>query len=290
MRYRVIWLIGVTLTSLVLIYFQNQTKQLANRYEQQIYSSPPIELPYKWVGNIFQLQGNEPSGITYHPLRKTLFIVSDEGNLYELRTDGSLIREKFIEQADLEGITVNPITGFLYAAVEGEDAIIEIDPSSFKLTRKFPIKRNFEGRELLKKGGMGLEAIAFISDPFHPEGGVFWIGNQSFSLKPKREPSVVCEVAIPLNSTGMKEEGEIIGFFPLKIIDISGLDYDAARQCLIVISDTTNLLVEINLDGNVLHQYLLPGSDQEGIALDGMGFAYIAQENGKIIKIEDLRN
>lgn len=290
MRYRVIWLIGVALTSLVLIYFQNQTKQLANRYEQQIYSSPPIELPYKWVGNIFQLQGNELSGITYHPLRKTLFIVSDEGNLYELRTDGSLIREKFIEQADLEGITVNPITGFLYAAVEGEDAIIEIDPSSFKLTRKFPIKRNFEGRELLKKGGMGLEAIAFISDPFHPEGGVFWIGNQSFSLKPKREPSVVCEVAIPLNSTGMKEEGEIIGFFPLKIIDISGLDYDAARQCLIVISDTTNLLVEINLDGNVLHQYLLPGSDQEGIALDGMGFAYIAQENGKIIKIEDLRN
>ncbi|MEC9256956.1 MAG: SdiA-regulated domain-containing protein, partial [Candidatus Poribacteria bacterium] len=218
------------------------------------------------------------------------FIVSDEGNLYEIRTNGSLIRTEFMGQEDLEGITVNPTTGFLYAAVEGEDTIIEIDPSSFKLTRKFLINRNFEGRELLKTGGMGLEAIVFIPNPLHPEGGVFWIGNQSFSLKPNREPSVICEIVIPINSRDMKKEGEITGFFPSKIIDISGLDYDTSRECLIVVSDTTNLLMEIKLNGDILHQYLLPGSDQEGIALDDLGFVYIAQENGQIIKIEDYRN
>ena len=88
----------------------------------------------------------------------------------------------------------------------------------------------------------------------------------------------------------MKKEGEITGFFPSKIIDISGLDYDTSRECLIVVSDTTNLLMEIKLNGDILHQYLLPGSDQEGIALDDLGFVYIAQENGQIIKIEDYRN
>ena len=190
----------------------------------------------------------------------------------------------------MEGITVNPETGFLYAVVDREDSIIEIDPSSFKFTRKFPVNRNFEGQELLKKGGMGLEAIVFIPRPFHPEGGVFWIGNQSFSLKPNREPSVICEVVIPINSTDTNKGGEITSFLPPQIIDISGLDYDTSRECLIVVSDTTNLLMEIKQNGDILQQYLHPGSDQEGIALDDLGFAYIAQENGKIIKIEDYRN
>ena len=289
MRNKLIWLVGMAIISTILLYFQDHYKQLANKH-RQISSSRIIGLPSKWVGSIFELKDSEPSGITYHPLRKTLFIVSDEGNLYEIRTNGSLIRTEFMGQEDLEGITVNPTTGFLYAAVEGEDTIIEIDPSSFKLTRKFLINRNFEGRELLKTGGMGLEAIVFIPNPLRPEGGVFWIGNQSFSLKPNREPSVICEIVIPVNSTDMKKEGEIIGFFPSKIIDISGLDYDTSRECLIVVSDTTNLLMEIKLNGDILHQYLLPGSDQEGIALDDLGFLYIAQENGQIIKIEDYRN
>ena len=48
--------------------------------------------------------------------------------------------------------------------------------------------------------------------------------------------------------------------------------------------------MEIKQNGDILQQYLIPGSDQEGIALDDLGFAYIAQENGKIIKIEDYRN
>jgi len=279
----------MAIISTILVYFHDYYKQLANKH-QQASSSQIVGLPSKWVGSIFELKDSEPSGITYHPIRKTLFIVSDEGNLHEIRTDGSLIRTESIEQEDLEGITVNPATGFLYAVVEGEDSIIEIDPSSFKLTRKFPVNRNFEGQELLKKGGMGLEAIVFIPRPFHPEGGVFWIGNQSFSLKPNRERSIICEVVIPINSTDTNKEGEITGFLPSQIIDISGLDYDTSRECLIVVSDTTNLLMEIKQNGDILQQYLLPGSDQEGIALDDLGFAYIAQENGKIIKIEDYRN
>ena len=109
-------------------------------------------------------------------------------------TDGGLIRKGLLEQTDIEGITVHPETGLLYAVVEGDEVILEIAPQTFRITREFRVNRNFEGRELLKKGGMGLEAIAFIPNAFHPEGGTFWVGNQSFSLKQGKEPSVICEV------------------------------------------------------------------------------------------------
>jgi uncharacterized protein YjiK len=274
---------------MLLMFFHNRAQRLVDSYKPAT-EVPSFALPYEWAGNICQTPIAEPSGITFHTIRKTIFVVSDEGELHEMRRDGRPVRSQSLKHTDLEGITMNPSTGLLYAVVEGDDAILEISPQSFEITRRFGINRGFEGRELLKKGGMGLEAITFVPNDSHPEGGTFWVGNQSFSLKPNREPSIVCEVVVPLSSTDpTPPEGKIISFFPLSIIDISGLTYDSSRHCLIVVSDTTNLLVEVVRDGTVLRQHLLPGNDQEGIALDQEGFMYIAQENGEVIKIEDRR-
>lgn len=84
-------------------------------------------------------------------------------------------------------------------------------------------------------------------------------------------------------------ECTIVRYFEMDFIDISGLAYDAQGDSLVIISDTTNLLVEIKRDGDMLHRYLLPGNDQEGVALDGLGYMYIAQESGQIIKLADRR-
>ena len=70
-------------------------------------------------------------GLTYHPQRKTLFVVADEGTLYEMHTDGRLARSEQLKQVDLEGVTVNPETGLLYAVIEGEDNIVELAPGNF---------------------------------------------------------------------------------------------------------------------------------------------------------------
>ena len=137
---------------------------------------------------------------------------------------------------------------------------------------------------------MGIEAIAFVPDTSHPEGGTFWVGNQSFSLKEKDEPSVVCEVVLPLRSeTAKKSVGTIINAYKMNFIDISGLAYDPQDDVLLLISDTTNLLVEIKREGTLLSKYLLPGDEQEGVTLDGLGYMYIAQESGEIIKLGDQR-
>lgn len=284
---RVLLIILITGISSALVYFLVQIEQATRKKTAE---SRPIALPYNWVGSITKKQIAEPSGITYHPTRRTLFLADDAGIIHELSLNGRLIQSKGLNERDIEGITMDPSTGLLYAAVEDDEAILELDPKNLTIQREFRIGRNFEGELLLKKGGMGIEAIAFVPDDSHPEGGTFWVGNQTFSLKARDEPSVVCEVLVPLrSSTERQTTAPIIRAYKMNFIDISGLAYDTQGDFLVLISDTTNLLVELKREGTILRQYLLPGDEQEGIVLDGLGYMYIAQETGEIIKLADRR-
>ncbi len=284
---RVVLVFAITIVSIALVYFLVQMEQSVRK---ETAASRPVPLPYNWIGSITQSQIAEPSGITYHPTRRSLFLADDSGSVHEVSLEGRLIQSGGLNERDIEGITVNPETGLLYAAVEDDEAILELDPKDLTIQREFRIGRNYKGEQLLRKGGMGIEAIAFVPDASHPEGGTFWVGNQSFSLKAKDEPSVVCEVVVPLRSATAKQaDGAIIRAYKMDFIDISGLAYDTQGDFLVLISDTTNLLVELKREGTVLRQYLLPGDEQEGIVLDGLGYMYLAQENGKIIKLADRR-
>ncbi|UCE22785.1 MAG: hypothetical protein JSV46_11425, partial [Candidatus Aminicenantes bacterium] len=57
--------------------------------------APTIVFPCEWpdkpgFGADIDKQGiAEPSGVCFHPLRKTLFVVSDDGGLFEIETDGT---------------------------------------------------------------------------------------------------------------------------------------------------------------------------------------------------------
>jgi len=284
---RVLLVILIISISGLLVYFLVQIDQSAT---QQTAESRPIPLPYNWIGSITKRQIAEPSGITYHPIRRSLFIADDSGSIHEVNLHGTSIQAKGLNELDIEGITINPQTGLLYAAVEDDETIIELEPETLTIQRQFRIGRYFKGELLLKKGGMGIEAIAFVPDASHPEGGTFWVGNQSFSLKAKDEPSVVCEVVVPLRTqTAAVSDAPIINAYKMNFIDISGLAYDPQDDVLVLISDTTNLLVEMNRAGTILSKYLLPGDEQEGVTLDGLGYMYIAQENGTIIKLGDRR-
>ena len=284
---RVLLVILIISISGLLVYFLAQMEQSAT---QQTAESHPIPLPYNWIGSITKKQIAEPSGITYHPTRRSLFIADDSGSVHEVNLHGIFIQAKGVNELDIEGITMDPSTGLLYAAIEDDETIIELEPKTLTIQRKFRITRDFGGELLLKKGGMGIEAIAFVPDASHPEGGTFWVGNQSFSLKATDEPSVVCEVVVPLRTeTAAISEASIINAYKMNFIDISGLTYDPQDDVLVLISDTTNLLVEMNREGKILSKYLLPGDEQEGVTLDGLGYMYIAQENGAIIKLGDRR-
>jgi uncharacterized protein YjiK len=257
------------------------------------YASGPraILFQHEWVGDIDQIGFNEPSGIVYHAERGTLFVVGDEGDLCEIKTDGTPVRQAHIRDGDFEGVTYDPATGLLYIAVEGEERILEVDPGSFEVRREFSLPREFEGRALLKSGGQGIEAITFVSDPEHTEGGTFYVANQGFALAPGDDPSVIVEVELGLGTgEGQALEGKITRALHVGVIDIAGLHYDGASGHLYFVSDTTNTLFELTRGGELIRSWALPGDNQEGLAIDQEGFVYIAQDSGGVLKLKWLRD
>lgn len=245
---------------------------------------PAVVFPADWNDDIDRSGFNEPSGICFHNERGTLFVVGDEGDVGEFETDGTLIKARRVRKADFEGITHDPSSGRLYVAVEGEEAILELDPDSLKVLREFDIPRSFKGRKVMKKGGQGIEAITFVVNPDHPEGGTFYVANQSFDLDDEKDLSALFELHVPIRSG--EGEVEILRFFEPGVIDLAGLFHDRPSGHLFVVSDATNSLFEISPDHQVVGAWAFPGNDQEGIAADADGNFYLAQDSGGIIKLK----
>ena len=120
---RVLLIFSITIISIALVYFLVQMEQSAMK---ETAASRPIALPYNWIGNITQRQIAEPSGITYHPMRRSLFLADDSGSVHEVSLEGRLIQSKGLNGRDIEGITMDPSTGLIYAAVEDDLSLIHI--------------------------------------------------------------------------------------------------------------------------------------------------------------------
>lgn len=254
---------------------------------QPAFTKPPQGLPRAAAqpdaGNIDRVGFQEPSGICFHTLRGTLFVVGDKGDVGELKPDGTLLHATRLRRADLEGITHHPVTGLLYVAVEGAEDILELDPDNFAIRRTFSISRKLNGRTVLKKGGGGIEAIAFVPDPAAPEGGTFYVGNQSLNTDSPDDLSAVFEVEVPLKSGG--DQARILRSWDAGIDDISDLHYDRASDLLYLISDRANRLVALSRRGERRQAWDLPGDKQEGFTLDSQGSLYVAQDSGGILKL-----
>lgn len=255
--------------------------------------APTIRFPYLWLdvqgfgGDIDKQQIPEPSGICFHPYRGSLFVVSDEGYVFEISKDGTA-RSRWEVKGDLEGITVGPGGRLLYIAVEGDDCLLEFDPEEGRVKRRFPINREFRGDpnflEKQTKGyDNGIESIAFVPNENHPEGGTFYVGNQW-------DPPVIMEIVVPLRSTQLAEaEAKIVRVLPFRMDDPAGMYFDPETRTLNIVSDADNLMVEITLDGRLVKEYAFLGDNQEGICRDEEGYLYIAQDSGGILKVKDLR-
>jgi uncharacterized protein YjiK len=219
------------------------------------------------------------SGLTFHPQRKTLFAVSDEGHILEMETGGTILQQERVRKgADFEGITFNPVTGLLYVVIEGDDAILEVEPSTLEVVRDIPIDRVFDGSVLLDPKGNGVEGITFVPTDGGATRGTFYLVNQGMELGGV-DPSIVFEVEIMASES--ETQARIVRYFALGVTDLSGIHYNPSGNQLIVISDTNDLAMEVNLDGRIANVYPLPGANQEGIIIDNDGFLYIAQDSNR---------
>ncbi|PLY04347.1 MAG: hypothetical protein C0625_16865 [Arcobacter sp.] len=86
----------------------------------------------------------EASGITYSKKSNSLFVVNDEGSIYELSLDGRILREKKLGKYDLEGITIDDENDLLLLAIEGDDSILVLSKKKFKEKKEISIKRKYK--------------------------------------------------------------------------------------------------------------------------------------------------
>jgi uncharacterized protein YjiK len=227
----------------------------------------------------------ESSGLAFHPKRKTLFTVSDDGHIGEFRIDGTLVQRRHLLFEDFEGIAVHTGTGLLYVVIEGRDNVLEVDPEGLVIRREYDLARDFRGRKLFTLGGDGLEGIAFVPDHAHPEGGTFFVVNRAAHPKDLEDPPLVIEYELPVSSDSNDElEGQILSYKLLPVTELSGLHYDSRVDRFYAISDDNDLLLELTAEGEIVSSHPLDAEDPEGIAMDSSGMLYIAQDSEGIIQ------
>ena len=243
-----------------------------------------VAFPAAWDKVLLKKDLSEPSGICLHLARRTLFAVGDGGDLVEFKGDGTIVKNERIRKADFEGVTHDPASGLLYIAVEGEEKVLEVNPDTFEVIREFQVPRELDGKTVMKAGKHGIEGITFMPNIDHPQGGIFLVANQAFSLEDPEELSAVFELELPLRDAGA--EPRLLRYFEPGVTDLSGLYHDVKTGRIIVISDSNNLVMFYSPDYQCLSAHAYPGKDQEGVTVGRNGVMYIAQDSGGILKLK----
>jgi len=220
----------------------------------------------------------EPSGVVYHPLRKTLFLAGDEGDLGELSLTGELLNMENVG-GDLEGITCDPSTGLLYVVREGHEVIFEVRPEDLKIMRRFTVDRTFEGNpNFLQRGGDGIEGLTFKPDPTSAEGGRFYAVNQF-------DPPVLVELEVPIKTSKERfGEAKILSAKRVGSPPLSDVVWFPAINGFLVTSALWRSVYVTDAAGDRTQSVRIPGLMQEGIAALPDGSFVIVQDTGGLIK------
>ena len=218
--------------------------------------------------------GYEPSGVVWHFDLEKLLVVSDEGIISSMNSDGSDVSNYFLSGSpDLEGITVaDPNSPFVYLGLENPDSIVELNINTGTVTRSFNLTPWMTG-----PSNQGLEALTFVPDPNDPEGGIFYAGLQ--------DDGKIYSFRLPISSSSSSTSVTHLGTITPVAgrTDLSGLHYDSNNEVLYAIYDSSNLLRAMEADATFLAEWELAGNDQEGISFAG-DTLFISEDSEEVWK------
>ncbi len=216
----------------------------------------------------------EPSGITWNAVTQKLFLVSDEGIATQMNADGTAVFDWDLS-GDYEGITfADPASDFVYIGLEKtNDSILELNIETGLITRTFNLSTwmDVDSTDV----NLGLEALTFVPDASHAEGGTFWAGLQetgeififSLPIVSSTTSTTVTHVRTFLPSTGRTQ--------------ISDLFYNEIDDSVYALYRGT--MTQLTTAGVFVDEWSVPGSAQEGLAIDSATCTvYIAQDSGAV--------
>jgi uncharacterized protein YjiK len=219
----------------------------------------------------------EPSGIAFHPASGHFFVVGDEGALAELDADGKLLNTTKIE-AQIEDVTVHTPTGLLVFISESRSELILYDPATRQERKRWPLDLDAMIGTSVTDRNQGFEGVVFRPEAGRPGGGMFYLTHQ-------RSPAMVIAIqfdpAAPARRLGAEA---VLSRWSLSYEDLTAVTWAEPLQRLLVLADAKDRLLVIRPDDGAVELELpMPGRQQEGLALDGAGGLWIADDLDKSV-------
>jgi uncharacterized protein YjiK len=224
----------------------------------------------------------EPSGIAFYPPTGHLFVVGDEGLLAELDGNGKVLKTTKIE-AQIEDVTVHTPSGMLILVSESRSELILYDPAKGQEMKRWPLDLDSMLGTTVTDRNQGFEGLAFRPDPTQPGGGVFYLTHQR---APSMVIGLVFDPSAPVRRLGADT---VVSRWSLSYEDLTAVAWSEKLGRLLVLADAKDRLLVIRPeDGAVESELPIPGQQQEGLAIDGSGALWIADDLDKsVLRIKD---
>lgn len=202
--------------------------------------TPPKKEELKFIKAI-QLNIPEISGLTW--AHGNLFTISDDlKSVFEISLEGQLLDEYSIGNSGFEGITYNSEKDVFYLVNEDKRKLYE-----FSLSEGLLSTVKIKGAQNRGKN-KGLEGVCYNTN------------DKRLYLVNEAGPKQILQLS-PKNKKISKKIDLKFGD------DISGVCYDKKRNVFWVLSDESQAVYKISLDGKQLKKYKLPIEKPEGLVL-----------------------
>lgn len=218
----------------------------------------------------------EPSGVTFHAGTGHMFVVGDDGTLAELDGSGNNLRTLRVEQ-QLEDVVYHPPSGGLLLVSESRSELILYDPVAGRERRRWKINTAALLGTPPTEANQGFEGLAFRPDASRPGGGIVYLSHQ-------RAPAMIVGVAFDTASGATLEGGAVVSRWTITgFDDLTAVTWVPSLGRLVAIADSEDRLLVLGDDGTVENEVPIPGQQQEGLAFDGSGALWIADDKDKSV-------
>jgi uncharacterized protein YjiK len=219
----------------------------------------------------------EPSGVAFVPRLGHLFVVGDEGTVAELDAAGKRIDVREVK-GDLEDVTVYTPTGDLVLVAEKQAELILYDPVARQEKKRWKIDTAAVLDEEPGDKNEGFEGLAFRPERGRKGGGLFYLAHQ-------RTPAMVVALVFdPASPPGRLGAEAVVARWPLAPHeDLTAVNYVPSIDRVLVLCDKSDRILILAADGTVESEVKVPGEQQEGLAIDGKGDVWLAEDKAKAL-------
>ena len=231
-------------------------------------------------GQVIEGLEDDVSALTYDPLRKSLFTVTNKNaELVELSLDGRIVRRiSLVGFGDAEAVEFIDANTYVIAD-EREQRLFKV-----RLDDNTQVLNAREAEQLTLgihlRGNKGFEGLAYDS-----------VGKRLFVAK-ERDPMLIYEVrGFPQDNPQMPSAIHVVTNARrdarLFVRDLSSLQFDERSGHLLALSDESRLLLELDIDGRPISTLSLKKGrhglkktvpQAEGVAMDDEGTLYVVSE------------